>query len=268
MIRLPDRKLTQRALEALARLQFEVDNLPTYKDRVQHAKHLFKASNTRTNATFREIRVFLDEMCSGSRRCCYCEDSYADEVEHILPKDLFPEQAFVWLNYLYACGPCNSPKGSRFAVIDQSGALLEITRKPNDPIVPPVQGQPALVNPRTEDPLHYIELDLIDTFMFQPNEELSQADFFRAGYTIQLLALNIREVLVQSRRTAYGSYRARLYEYRDKKLIGAPQSELDALAEGISTMGQPTVWIEMKRQAVLIDELRDLFAEIPEALNW
>ncbi|ACA21279.1 hypothetical protein M446_7061 (plasmid) [Methylobacterium sp. 4-46] len=268
MIRLPDRHLTQRVLEGLARLQSEVDKLTAYEDRVQHARALFKASNTRTNPTFREIRGALDEICSGNRRCCYCEDSYADEVEHILPKDLYPELTFSWLNYLYACGPCNSPKGSRFAIIDQNGALIEITRKPNDPIVPPPHGYPALINPRTEDPFFYIELDLIDTFMFLPNEDLDEVNYLRAGFTIQLLSLNIREVLVQSRRTAYGSYRARLYEYRDKKALGSSQQELNALAQGIKSMGQPTVWFEMKRQAVLIDELEDLFGEIPEALSW
>lgn len=268
MIRLPDRDLTQRALETLARLQSEVDNLTAYEDRVQHAKALFKANNTRTSLTFREIRVVLDDICSSGRRCCYCEDSYADEVEHILPKDLYPERTFAWLNYLYACGPCNSPKGSRFAVIDQNGVLVEITRKHNDPVVPPPHGYPALINPRIEDPLQYIELDLIDTFMFLPNEDLEQVDYLRAGFTIQLLSLNIREVLVQSRRTAYGSYRARLYEYRDKKALGSTQQELDVLVQGIKSMGQPTVWFEMKRQAVLIDELGDLFEEIPEALSW
>jgi len=268
MIRLPDRDLSQRALEALARLQSEVDSLTTYEERVRHAKLSFKANNTRTSPIFREVRGALDEICSGSRRCCYCEDSYADEVEHILPKDLYPEHTFAWLNYLYACGPCNSPKGSRFAVIDQSGALVEITRKPNDPIVPPQTGYPALINPRIEDPLRYIELDLIDTFMFLPSEDLDEISYLRAGFTIRLLSLNIREVLVQSRRTAYGSYRARLYEYRDKKALGSNQQELDALAKGIKSMGQSTVWFEMKRQAVLIDELGALFEEIPEALAW
>ena len=28
-------------------------------------------------------------MCSGAERCHYCEDSKADEVEHLLPKDAY-----------------------------------------------------------------------------------------------------------------------------------------------------------------------------------
>lgn len=36
---------------------------------------------------FADVRRVLDEMCSGPRRCGYCEDSCADEIEHIRPKD-------------------------------------------------------------------------------------------------------------------------------------------------------------------------------------
>ena len=33
-------------------------------------------------------------MCAGAKRCMYCEDSAADEVEHHLPKNLYPEFVF------------------------------------------------------------------------------------------------------------------------------------------------------------------------------
>lgn len=268
MIRLPTRDLNQRLQQALDEYQSEVDSLSTYEERVTRAKESFKSKNVRNNAIFREIRLILDDMCSGNRRCCYCEDSFADEVEHILPKDLYPEQSFTWTNYLYACGPCNSPKSGQFAVIDQNNTLVEIGRKRNDPVIPPLQGTPALINPRFEDPLYFIELDILDTFMYVPNDELEANDNIRAAYTILLLSLNKRETLVQSRRTAYGSYRARLYEYRDKKRAGIETDKLDNLINGIKTMGQPTVWNEMKRQHIYVDELKILFEELPEALSW
>lgn len=95
-------------------------------------------------------------MCSGSRRCLYCEDSCADEVEHIKPQDLYPEFVFVWENYLYACGPCNGGKNNAFAVFDPAtGATIIVTRKRGDPVTPPAVGTDVFINPRTEDPLQY-----------------------------------------------------------------------------------------------------------------
>ena len=129
----------------------------------------------------------------GARRCGYCEDSDGDEIEHIKPRDLYPEKTFAWENYLLACGQCNRSKSSRF--------------------------------------------------------------------------LN-REVLRVARSEAYGSYRARLHEYRDLGIGGASNADLRTLRDAIMTTAHPTVWREMQRQHVVIDELRELFQSVPEALNW
>jgi hypothetical protein len=40
--------------------------------------------------------------------------------------------------------------------------------RPGDPVVPPPAGQPALINPLSEDPLRFLQLDLLDTFEFVP----------------------------------------------------------------------------------------------------
>lgn len=79
--------------------QKDVDTKLDYAQRVSAAKRLFKLRNISKNKTFQLVRATLDKMCSGARRCCYCEDSCADEVEHIRPKDLYPELVFVWENY-------------------------------------------------------------------------------------------------------------------------------------------------------------------------
>ena len=34
------------------------------------------------------------------------------------------------------------------------------------------------------------------------------------------------------------------------------------------TIAHPTVWREMQRQHLLVDELRALFLAVPEALDW
>ena len=74
-------------------------------EQVKAAKTLFKSRNRKENRTFAAVRKELADLCSGSRRCMYCDDSVADEVEHFRPKDLYPEVVFAWMNYLYACGP-------------------------------------------------------------------------------------------------------------------------------------------------------------------
>ena len=95
--------------------QGEVDAACTYAEQVEAGKDLFDRYSG--NVLFRTVRNRLAVMCSGARRCGYCEDSVGDEVEHIKPKDLYPERTFVWENYLLACGQCNRGKSSRFSVI-------------------------------------------------------------------------------------------------------------------------------------------------------
>ena len=167
------------------------------------------------NPTFREVRARLVEMCSGPRRCNYCEDSVADEVEHIAPKDLYPERAFRWDNYCYACGPCNGPKNNQYAVFrtDAPDILHEILPHPraigNQPryLIPPPAGRDALIDPRRENPLNDLLLDITDSFLFVPfaDDPLS-ISYQRASYTIRVLSLNSCADLVKARRIAFTNF--------------------------------------------------------------
>ena len=124
MIRLPPRSLDAATQQQLSQWQHEVDSLATYPARVETAKARFKERNKKGNVTFDVVRVQLVAMSHGARRCAYCEDSVGDEVEHIWPKDFFPERAFVWTNYLYACGGCNGAKLNRWRLRDAQGLLV------------------------------------------------------------------------------------------------------------------------------------------------
>lgn len=148
MIRLPDVPLPAEAHANLAEYQREVDTLPDYAARVVHAKGRFAALNKKGNSTFDSVKATLAKMNSGARRCAYCEDSAADEVEHIRPKTLYPELVFAWVNYLYACGPCNGPKNNHFAVFAEgTGALTNVARARNAPVVPPIAGKAVFIDP-------------------------------------------------------------------------------------------------------------------------
>jgi hypothetical protein len=108
------------------------------------------------------VRAVLTEMCSGADRCMYCEDSAADEIEHVRPKSLYPDQTFVWENYLYACGRCNGPKSNSLGVLgSQRRAVVAIERRRGEPITPPEPGRMLLIDPRREDPPRFPRLDTI-----------------------------------------------------------------------------------------------------------
>ncbi|MEK6283380.1 MAG: hypothetical protein AABN95_23745 [Acidobacteriota bacterium] len=199
----------------------------------------------------------------------YCEDSCADEVEHIKPKDLFPESTFLWDNYVYACGPCNGPKNNHFAVFSTAtGVATDVTRVRLGPVVEPEPGSPVLINPRWEDPLKFMELDLLDTFLFLPTKPKGSKDRERAEYTIKLLKLNERDVLLKARKEAYDSYEARLSRYITLRDKGEASIKLKNRVRAFKRMHHPTVWKEMKRQHSLIPDLNQLFADAPEALKW
>lgn len=269
MMRLHDVSLPARARSVLSRWQREINSLAKYELRVAEAKRTWPSRNRSQNKTFQEIRRALTQMCSGARRCCYCEDSYADEVEHMKPKDLYPEHTYDWANYLYACGPCNGPKNNKFAVFaDADGALVDVGRAGSAPVVEPVPGRPVLIDPRTEDPLEFLELDLLGTFFIQPRAATGSIEFLRAIYTIETLRLNLRDALVKAREEAFVSYRARLREYVSERDAGISKRRLNRLVRAIRSMQHPFVWAEMKRSGPRRADLRPLFEAAPESLTW
>lgn len=269
MILIQDRPLAAAAAAKLAEYQAHVNDAPAYPDQVAQARKQFALRNKKGNPTFDEVKDTLDAMCAGARRCMYCEDSAADEVEHFRPKDLYPSLVFAWANYLYACGPCNGPKNNKFQVFDPAGAAVDVARKRGAPIVPPLEGDPVLIDPRKEDPLGLLFLDVRDTFEYRPALQLDPRNATRAEYTVNTLGLN-REVLRRARRGAFRHYAALLRRYVEGKSAGATPSDMLTWEIAIRReTGHPTVWQEMKRQRdVLTDGIAKLFAAAPETLSW
>ena len=266
MLFLEDPGLEAETEQGLNCYQAMVMATSKYPQQVADGKILFARYNKRTNPVFNVIRKTLVKMCSGAQRCGYCEDSVGDEIEHIKPKDLYPEQVFEWTNYLLACGRCNGGKSNKFSVIVRN-QLKNVTRRRKAPIRRPGKGEPGLINPRNENPLDFLDLEIVETFIFLPRKNLSTINEKRANYTIEVLKLN-REVLRAARREAYGSYRARLVEYLNIRNNISMEIELNILTNAITTSAHPTVWHEMQRQHSEIEELTDLFTNVPEALAW
>lgn len=271
MIRIEDRELPTATAQTLEAWQAALDAMPDYAVRVERADSLFHSRNKADNAVFSVVRSTLDAMCQGARRCGYCEDSAADEVEHIRPKSLYPESAFQWANYLYACGPCNNGKNNHYAVFD-GDAVHSVARGPKEPpVVPPREGDPVFIDPRREDPLAYILLDLVDTFKFVPLADKGTREYERGVYTIEKLRLD-RDVLTRARRGAFKAYLRRLEAYVSAQRAGEGRTELEARRREILEADHRTVWREMQRQVQLFPDkhaqLVERFMDAPEALRW
>ena len=230
----------------------------------------FASRNKPSNPTFQAVRKVLSEMCSGARRCAYCEDSVADEVEHIYPKDLFPDKCYEWANYLYACGPCNGPKNNQFAVFLPNGEMVVLGSNQEPP-----HDSSVVINPRLENGMDFCRLDLI-SFHFKIVAPAGTPEYLRADYTFNtVLRLNIqREYLVEARENAYSEYKSRLGFYYSKKRNNAPENQLNKMVEQLKKSNHTTVWCEMQRShqegllASIDPDLDELFLTCPEALTW
>lgn len=263
--------LPQTALQGLATLQARVDSAPDYPARVKAAQSAWDGVR-KTEAPFDAVKNALVAMCWGRRRCMYCEDSSADEIEHLWPKALYPERVFDWENYLFACGPCNGPKGNTFAVFPAgTDTPVEVARRRGEPIVPPLAGDPVLLDPRRDNPLDFLTLSigwppLEGGYRFVERPPRGTRAWERARYTIKTLRLNDRGYVIDGREEAYHSLCRVL---RDVPRLLANGAALDSERRSVRNTPHRFVWEEMKRQRDRLTELRQLFAMAPsQVLDW
>jgi len=279
MIQLPAAiKPSQVILDQLNAFQIIVNAEETYELKREKAKTLFKSKNVKTNPAFKEVRKHLTEMCNSTRRCVYCEDSVANQVEHIYPKDFYPEKCFDWENYVYACGPCNGPKNNLFAIFNEASGDFQRINPPHWPNdSPPPGGKPVLINPRIENPLDFAILDLKDTFLFFLLPGLNETDSLRAEYTFnEILKMNEpdREMLRQARENAFGNFKDAFYSFIKREEEGGTPEKLERIISRIKKENHQTVWKEMQRWHIMgilkevDDELDDYFIQKPAALTW
>ena len=267
MLELHDPGIDRSIVATLARHQSAVDAAGGYAEQVKAAAAEFTRRNRKSNPAFRVVRAQLERMCTSPGRCAWCEDSEAGEIDHIRPKALYPGETFSWPNLLRSCGGCNRAKGDKFALVDND-ELVDVTRRRGTPVVPPPRGRHAVIDPRVEDPMRLLELDIAGgTFRLQPRFGLATAERHRADYTTCLLKLN-RPLLTSARSTVYGDMRARLAQFREQRDAGAAGAELARFAKAFVEHPHPTVWREMQRQHAQIEEIDVLFRDVPEALGW
>ena len=248
-------------------------------------------TNRTANAAFEEIRQVLESMCVGTGICNYCESNEATDIEHISPKAFFPELAFVWANYLLACKICNTHyKLDKIAVFNPFGSTTryDVPRGTQPPTT-----DAMFINPRSEDPLHFLELNL-RTGVILEKQPAGSRDYLRAKYTLEALGLDRRDALREAReartkdvfkKLQYAVSVAEATNFADLEIVintnepfiildstrplaDVKRELLDSIRNAIVTAPHPTVWVEMKQQHVHYPRIADLFTRLPEALTW
>ena len=220
MLRLNSKNLTQLSINHLASKQKQINDLKLPEDKAKEfeakAKEAVRLWSSKASAAFDEIKQILKELCVSVEICVYCENNEATDIEHIYPKKLYPEKAFTWENYVLACGKCNSHhKSDKFKIFPlQNTADIEDVTPPRCTYRQPANDDALFLNQRTDDPLDFLELDLINrTFVFIEKFPQGTREFERAKYTIELLGLNTRGALKKARESAALFFISRLEKY-------------------------------------------------------
>ena len=295
MIQPSSKVLSSATVAHLQATQQKIDGESDFKSKALKADSLWdNKTKGRGKQAFAEIKNTLNAMCSGVKNCTYCEHNEADDIEHIYPKKLFPNRAFIWENYILTCRQCNTDyKADKFAVFNPHGSseLLEIPQQ-RGTYLQPVTNDGAVIDPRAENPFDFMRLDIREqTFLFVAEANLSVRDEQKATYTIDLLGLNRRDALVEARKKAARYYLDRLERYvrakhattfagleevtQEPDLVDETQPFeaeqariMAAIISDITHHQHPTVWQELKRQRHQLPRTNRLLAEAPEALGW
>lgn len=257
-------ELTDQDRLELEAKQDEIDRLVDFEARVELAKRLFMG---KSRVLFTRVRDALQVAAGDLVRCGYCEDSCADEVEHVWPKNFFPGRTFDHSNYLFACGVCNAAKNDNFSV-RHAGTWIDLRaqRRALGFVAPPSVAA-RFIDPLVETPLDFVWLDILEkTFMVVPIHDPGTLEHDRAEFTINVLRLN-REYLVEARRNAYAGFCDRIHRYVDCKLNGEDQALLDRRLFELRRAPHQTVRMEMQRQLGIIDSSHPEIAGAPEVFE-
>jgi len=294
MIKTNPTTIRKGILNHLQKLQNEIDALPNYKARVKQAKILWqnKKKTNAQKAAFNRVEKELQKIAIGTNNYCnYCEANVGTTIEHIYPRGLFPNKTFVWENYLWTCKQCNGKhKVSQFQIFKAIHSAEIVNLVKDYKFVRPLNEDAVFINPRIEDPLDYLQLDLTSGLFQSKEKNTATRAYKRATYTIETLQLNLRKGLVNNRQKAYQNYQNLLQQYIDiqkstssellfsiypisskikKTSLEAQKSQTSlGLQKTLLNQAHPTVWKEMQRQMATIPTLQKLFQELPEALDW
>lgn len=82
--------------------------------------------------SYARLRDVLAAPLGQRRRCAFCSDSRAADIEHFWPKSRYPGRTYNFENLLLICPECNRAKQSKFP-LDASGLPLLVNPAFDDP---------------------------------------------------------------------------------------------------------------------------------------
>lgn len=289
MIQPAFKNISTSAQQSLKQLQDLVNAEATFEKKVEKAQSLWKSKGGAAyREAFEEIKEILTKMCVSVHICNYCEQSKANDIEHIAPKSFFPELVFVWFNYLLACKQCNTGlKLDKCYVLDDNNDVHFVKRGTQPPY-----SKYAFINPRFENPNDFMILNM-RTYKFDIDDDLGKANKNKAEKTIEILELNEDETLIAARRAAAIFFYQRIQllidilnsnSIQQIKSLLTPEDDYintnqdvntvkNAIKSGfkndIQTHQHPSVWYAIKTIQIKVNsKWIKLQQELPEAFTW
>lgn len=289
MLQLSEKNLDTNDQQVLSDLQNRVNKGRNFKEKAYIAKTLWNSKgNNAGKQAFVKIAATLADMCVFVKTCNYCEGNEANDIEHIYPKSFFPEYTFHWQNYVLACKQCNSShKLDKCFVLDAHGNIHATIRG-----YEPLHKTVAIINPRREDPNRFLWLNM-SIGKFEVFDDLNTTDKNKAIKTLEILALNERDYLVEGRKKTHGE----LFDKMDRlcRILNADNiAEMERILapyygiiditlpieilknqikyttqQHIQKQLHPSVWYATKTILSKTEpRWQRIFTTIPEALSW
>jgi uncharacterized protein (TIGR02646 family) len=230
-------------LNHLRQQQALIDCQKTYEQRVRMSKTKWlqkKKSNAHKTA-FQGIEKTLKKLAIGtSSYCNYCESNLGTSIEHVFPRGLFPHKTFDWNNFLWACKQCNGVyKHAQFQLFKSEYSSDTIDLIKDYSFVPPPNDDAVFINPRTENPLTYLQLNLSNAHYEPISKDRDSRAYKKAFYTLETLQLNRRKGLLADRMQTIAALEA---------MLDHPPMTREVLVQAISHMKHPTILREIERQ--------------------
>jgi uncharacterized protein (TIGR02646 family) len=226
-------------------------------ERQREADELDRIARLNTTARWEEhrpamntngVRESLETMAGPRRRCMFCGDSKATDIEHFRPKMRYPEHMFHWDNFLLVCWPCNRRKGTKF---------------PCDPA-----GAPLLIDPTREDPWDHLFF-VAATGQVVPRPDAATGQESPRGVATtdpRTLPLN-DESITEARRRGYRTLHRAVARFLQSATASALDSR-DELLSAASDLDRPelVIWF-LEREGQRDEPFASLLREHPAVVS-
>ena len=158
----------------------------------------------------KELKNYMlenEQKIGNNSYCPYCERkiiaSKNSQIEHIKPKDRFPELFSNYENFITGClniESCGSKKGNKWSEL--------------------------FVNPVIYEPSKYFSYNRM-TGEIIPKKDITDIDLEKANYTIEILNLNDDKRLLKGRKSVIKILQKYQKIYKDEKILKEISEDLD-----------------------------------------